>query len=109
MTDKRIVLSTAGSEEEASKIARNLVERHLAACVNVVPHVSSTYRWRGKVEEAKEWLLIVKTTQTALASVRDTIAELHSYELPECICLAIEEGSAPYLEWVGESVSVSGP
>ncbi|MFY9909822.1 MAG: divalent-cation tolerance protein CutA [Candidatus Sulfotelmatobacter sp.] len=105
MTDKRIVLSTASSEEEAFKIARHLVEQRLAACVNIVPLVSSIYRWKGKVEEAKEWLLIVKTTQAAFAAVRDAIAELHSYELPECICLTVEDGSAGYLQWVGESIS----
>jgi periplasmic divalent cation tolerance protein len=105
MTDKRIVLTTAGSEEEAHKIARALIDRRLAACVNIVPHVASIYRWQGNVEEAREWLLIVKTTTAAFAQVREAIAELHSYELPECICLAIEEGSPTYLEWIAESVS----
>lgn len=104
MTDKRIVLTTAGSEEEARKIARALVERRLAACVNIVPQVSSIYRWQGKVEDAQEWLLIVKTTAQAFDQVRDAIAELHSYDLPECICLPIEDGSAEYLNWIGGSV-----
>jgi periplasmic divalent cation tolerance protein len=106
MTDKRIVLTTASSEEEARKIARALVERRLAACVNVVPQITSIYRWQGKVEEAREWLLIVKTTAAAFGQVREVIADLHSYELPECICLTIEDGSPSYLEWIGESVSV---
>jgi periplasmic divalent cation tolerance protein len=105
MTDKRIVLTTASSEDEARKIARHLVERGFAACVNIVPQVASIYRWQGKVEEAREWLLIVKTTAAAFGPVRQAIAELHSYELPECICLAIEDGSLPYLEWIAESVS----
>ncbi len=105
MTDTRIVLTTAGSEEEAHKIARGLVDRRLAACVNIVPRISSVYRWQGKVEEAGEWLLIIKTTAEAFERVRDAIAELHSYELPECICLAIEEGSANYLHWIAESVA----
>jgi periplasmic divalent cation tolerance protein len=105
MTDKRIVLTTAGSEEEAHKIARGLVERGFAACVNIVPKVTSIYRWQGKVEEAGEWLLIVKTTADAFDKVRDAIAELHSCELPECICLAIEDGSTNYLEWIAESVA----
>lgn len=104
MTDKRIVLTTAGSEEEARKIARALVERRLAACVNIVPQVSSIYRWQGKVEDAQEWLLIVKTTAQAFDQVRDAISELHSYDLPECICLPIEDGSAEYLNWIGGSV-----
>jgi periplasmic divalent cation tolerance protein len=105
MTDKRIVLTTAGSEEEAHKIARSLVERRLAACVNIIPRVTSVYRWQGKVEDASEWLLVVKTTIAAFGEVRQAIADLHSYELPECICLAIEDGSPAYLQWVAESVS----
>ena len=105
MTDKRIVLTTASSEEEARKIAHHLVERSLAACVNLVPQITSIYRWQGKVEEAREWLLIVKTTAAAFAQVRDTIAEFHSYDVPECISLPIEDGSQNYLQWIGESVS----
>jgi periplasmic divalent cation tolerance protein len=106
MTDKRIVLTTAVSEEEAHKIARALVERGVSACVNIVPQITSIYRWQGNVEEAREWLLIVKTTAAAFVQVRDTIAELHSYEVPECVCLNIEDGSPAYLEWIAESVSV---
>jgi periplasmic divalent cation tolerance protein len=105
MTDKRIVLTTAASEEEARKIARHLVEHHLAACVNIVPQIQSIYRWQGAVEEAREWLLIVKTTAAAFGQVREAIAELHSYDVSECICLTVENGSATYLEWIAESVS----
>lgn len=104
MTDKRIVLTTAGSEEEARKIAQALVEGQLAACVNIVAQVRSIYRWHGKVAEGAEWLLIVKTTAARFEQVRQTIAKVHSYELPECICLEIEDGSPAYLEWIGESV-----
>jgi periplasmic divalent cation tolerance protein len=104
MTGKRIVLTTAGSEEEARKIALALVERRLAACVNVVPQVESIYRWQGNVESSREWLLIVKTTKERFPAVRDAINELHSYELAECISLNIEDGSAAYLEWLGDSV-----
>ncbi len=105
MTDKRIVLTTAASEEEARKIARALVDRRLAACVNIVPQITSIYRWQGAVEEAGEWLLIVKTTVVHFGQVRQAIAELHSYDLPECLCLAIEDGSPAYLQWIAESVS----
>jgi periplasmic divalent cation tolerance protein len=105
MTDKRIVLTTAASEEEASNIARALVDRRLAACVNIVPQIMSIYRWQDNVEEAREWLLLVKTTAAAFDQVRDAIAELHSYEVPECVCLTIEDGSPIYLEWIAESVS----
>jgi periplasmic divalent cation tolerance protein len=104
MTDKRIVLSTAGSEEEARKIARSLVEHQLAACVNIVPLIESIYRWQGKVESSREWLLVIKTTAEKFAEVQDSIRELHSYDLPECVALAIEDGSAAYLEWIGDSV-----
>jgi periplasmic divalent cation tolerance protein len=105
MTDKRIVLTTAGSEEEARKIAHHLVENGMAACVNIVPQITSIYRWQGKVEEAGEWLLVVKTTAAALEKVRESIAQLHSYELPECVCLTIEDGSPEYLQWIAESVA----
>jgi|SRR5271169_176611 len=106
MTDKRIVLITAGSDEEARNIAHALVERRLAACVNIVPQIASIYRWQSKIEEAQEWLLIVKTTAAAFGQVREAIVELHSYDVPECICLTIEDGSPNYLEWIAESVSV---
>jgi len=104
MTDKRIVLSTAGSEDEARKIARHLVEHQLAACVNIVPQMESIYRWQGKVESSQEWLLLIKTTAERFPAVRDAVLELHSYELPECIAISLEDGSAPYLEWIGQSV-----
>jgi periplasmic divalent cation tolerance protein len=104
MTDKRIVLTTVGSENEARKIARHLVERKLAACVNIVPHVESVYRWQDKVESASEWLLMIKTTAEGFASVRDAIRALHAYELPECVAVAIDDGSPEYLEWLADSV-----
>jgi len=104
MTDKRIVLSTAGSEEEAHKIARHLVEHQLAACVNIVPRMESIYRWQGKVESNREWLLLIKTTAERFPQVRDAVRELHSYELPECVAVSIEDGSPEYLEWIASSV-----
>jgi len=100
MTDKRIVLSTAGSEQEAHKIAHLLVKRRLAACVNIVPQVQSIYRWKGEIESAHEWLLLIKTRADKFPAVRDAIVELHSYEVPECIVLEIEDGSLPYLQWL---------
>ncbi len=104
MTDKRIVLSTAGSEEEARKIARHLVDHQLAACVNIIPQVQSIYRWQGKVEESREWLLSIKTTTAKFTQVREAIDELHSYDLPECIALSIDDGSAAYLDWIEQSI-----
>jgi periplasmic divalent cation tolerance protein len=104
MTDKRLVLTTCGSIEEARSIAHTLVERQLAACVNIVPHVESVYRWEGEIETASEWLLVIKTTSEAFDRVRETLTTLHSYELPECIEIGVDDGSAAYLEWIGESV-----
>ncbi len=104
MTDKRIVLTTTGSQEEAAKIGRHLVEQRIAACVNIIPQITSIYRWQDKVEEAREWLLIVKTTAAAFGQVRAAIVEIHSYEVPEIICLTIEDGSTKYLQWIAESV-----
>jgi periplasmic divalent cation tolerance protein len=104
MTDKRIVLSTTGSREEGEKIAHALVERRLAACVNLVGPIASVYRWQERVERAEEFLLIIKTTAESFPDVRDAIQELHSYELPECIALPIEAGSAEYLDWISDSL-----
>ena len=104
MSDKKIVLTTTGSQEEARKIARSLVERRLAACVNIVPQIESIYRWQGNVDRAEEWLLVIKTTAGLFERIRSAIRELHSYELPECICLDIEDGSSAYLDWIANAV-----
>jgi periplasmic divalent cation tolerance protein len=104
MTDKRIVLSTAGSQDEARRLAQHLVEHQLAACVNIIPHIESIYRWQGKMESSTEWLLLIKTTQEKFPTVRDAIRQLHSYDVPECIALVIEDGSAPYLDWIAQSI-----
>jgi len=104
MTDYKLVLTTTASEDDAQKIARALVQRRLAACVNIVPRIQSVYRWKGNVEEAQEWLLLIKTTGEAFDRVQETIQEHHSYGLPECICVPIEKGSAAYLEWIVDSV-----
>jgi periplasmic divalent cation tolerance protein len=104
MTDKRLVLTTASSLEESKKIAHELVGRRLAACVNIIPKIESVYRWQGEVEEAQEFLLLIKTTEAASARVREAIEQIHSYDIPECIALSVEEGSLPYLKWIDESV-----
>jgi periplasmic divalent cation tolerance protein len=104
MTDKQVVFSTAGSEEEARRIAHSLIERRLAACVNIVPQIESVYRWREKIESGHEWLLLIKTRAELFPEVRDAIRALHSYECPECIALDITEGSEQYLEWLESSL-----
>lgn len=104
MTDKRIVLTTTGSEEEARKIARHLVETQLAACVQIIPPVESVYRWQGKVESNREWLLLIKTSAERFPAARDAIRAMHSYELPECVAIDIADGSAEYLQWLGDSL-----
>ncbi len=104
VTNARVVLTTAGSQEEARRIALELMERHLAACVNVLPQMESIYRWQGKIESATEWLLIIKTDVAVFARLCEAIQELHSYEVPECIMLEITDGSGPYLQWIKENV-----
>jgi periplasmic divalent cation tolerance protein len=104
MTDKRLILTTCGSLEEARSIAHALVERQLAACVNIVPQIESVYRWKDEVETATEWLLLIKTTAAVVDRTREALTKLHSYEMPECIEMSIEGGSAGYLDWIGQSV-----
>jgi periplasmic divalent cation tolerance protein len=100
MTDKMIVLSTCDSAAQAEKIARALIDERLAACVNVVPSVKSFYRWKGAVENASEWLLIIKSSRPLFEDLRAAIEREHSYEVPEVIALPVTEGSANYLSWM---------
>jgi periplasmic divalent cation tolerance protein len=105
MTDKIVVLITCGSQKEAAKIARTLVEARLAACANISESpVRSIYRWKGKVESAREFLMIVKTSRTRFAALDREVRRLHSYDVPEIIALPIEKGSRNYLEWIAESI-----
>jgi periplasmic divalent cation tolerance protein len=99
-----LVLTTCGSAAEAAQLARSLVEDRLAACVNVVPRVLSTYRWQGQVEQAEECLLLIKTTASRYAALERAIRERSSYELPEVLAVRPETGSSDYLAWVGASV-----
>jgi periplasmic divalent cation tolerance protein len=105
MTNARLVLTTAGTHDEAARIGRTLVERGLAACVNIVGPIESIYRWQGAIETSPEFLLIVKTTQPRFDEVRSAIRELHSYELPECLELGVDAGSPEYLAWLTDSVT----
>jgi periplasmic divalent cation tolerance protein len=96
----RIVLSTAGSLEEAATISREIVERRLAACVSRMPGLTSVYRWRGAVEEATEVLLLIKTSEDQLPGLEAALRELHSYEVPEILVLPVAAGSEDYLRWL---------
>jgi periplasmic divalent cation tolerance protein len=97
-------MTTAGSEEEAGRIATLLVERRLAACVQVVGPVVSRYRWQGAIEAEREWQCLAKTTRAAYERVEAAIREVHSYEEPEIVATPILAGSAGYLVWIDENV-----
>ena len=100
MTDKIVVFSTASSAVEAEAIAQRLVEERLAACVNVVTGVRSFYRWKGKIENSPEWLLVIKSSRGRFEALRAALEKLHSYEVPEAIALPVVEGAANYLNWM---------
>ncbi len=99
-TDKIIVLITAGSEEEAHKIAESLVNGKKAACVNIVPRVDSLFWWEDKIDSARESLLLVKTKATLFPEIVELVKRTHSYEVPEIIALPIIAGSEDYLKWL---------
>jgi periplasmic divalent cation tolerance protein len=100
----RIVLTTTDSAESANRIAHELVERRLAACVNIIPNLTSIYRWKGAVESASETLLLIKTSSASLPALEAALRELHSYDVPEFVVLAVESGSRLYLEWLHASL-----
>lgn len=102
MSDVVLVLTTVPSTELGEMIAKALVEERLAACVNVLPLMTSTYRWKGAVERDVEHQVIIKTTVDRVAAVERRITQLHTYDLPEFVVLAAAGGSAAYLAWVGE-------
>lgn len=94
------VLTTTGEREEAERIARILLERRLAGCVQVLGPVSSLYWWRGRIEEAEEWLCVIKSREDLYEELEKTIRENHSYEIPEIIAMPVVSGSRSYLEWM---------
>jgi periplasmic divalent cation tolerance protein len=100
-----VALTTVATAEDAERIARALVERRLAACVNVVSGVVSVYRWKGEVCRDEERMLVVKTRAEKIEALREALLDLHPYELPELVALPIEAGHEPYLAWLDESVS----
>lgn len=104
MAEPRIVLTTLGDQQQAEKFAATLVERRLAACVNIIAPVRSIYRWKGKVERENEVLLIIKTTSEQASRLEAAFREMHPYELPERVELSVEGGSEAYLAWIAGEV-----
>lgn len=100
-----VIFITCSSEEEARKISLRLVEKKLAACANMIRGIDSVFRWQGKVDSAKEFLLIIKSREDKIDSIIKEVGSLHSYEVPEIIALPIVGGSKTYLEWIDESVT----
>jgi periplasmic divalent cation tolerance protein len=101
----RVVMVTCGTLAEARRIARVMVTKRLAACVNIVlSPVESVYRWKNKVEKAREYLLLIKTTANLLPRLEREVKRLHSYDVPEFIALPITAGSREYLSWLGDCV-----
>ena len=100
-----VVLTTSGSKEEAQKICQGILQDRLAACVNIIEGVSSYFWWEGKIDTAKENLLVIKTRKALLNKLIKKIRTLHSYDVPEIISLPIAAGSKKYLEWIDESTS----
>ena len=99
-----LVLTTIGADADGPALARTLIDEQLAACVNVLPVMTSVYRWQGQVEQDREQQLVIKTTKDRVHALEARVRELHSYELPEFLVIAAEGGSAAYLAWVDESV-----
>jgi periplasmic divalent cation tolerance protein len=105
MTNARIVITTVGDKDAADRLAKQLVEGRLAACVNIVGPIRSVYRWRDQVRDEAEFLLLIKTTAECAAQLRSAMKSLHPYELPECIALTVVEGSDEYLAWIAGEVN----
>jgi periplasmic divalent cation tolerance protein len=108
MTDKIVVLSTCETQEEAAALARHLVELQLAACVNIVGNIRSVYRWKDAIEDAAEWLLVIKSRRDLFAALQSEIGKKHSYEVPEVLALQVIDGSASYLSWLDRELKPAG-
>lgn len=102
-----VVVTTVGTEEEANQLAEELVARRHSACVNIVPVHRSIYRWRGKICDDREYLLVIKSLEQEYEAVEETVRELHSYELPEILAFRVSRGEARFLEWIAASVDKS--
>jgi len=105
MTDKIVVLVTGSNTRECKKIAHRLIEKQLIACANLIPVIHSLYRWKGKIADEKECLMLLKSTRELFPAIRTEVEKLHSYSVPEVITLPIIDGAPNYLNWIAESVS----
>jgi periplasmic divalent cation tolerance protein len=105
MSEPLVVLTTVARVEDAEHIARELVERRLAACVNILPPVTSVYRWQGEVTREAEHLLLMKTAKDRFEALRARLVEIHPYETPEVIALPVAAGHLPYLQWIADSLA----
>jgi periplasmic divalent cation tolerance protein len=105
MTDVRVVLVSCKDDDQASRIGRGLVEKKLAACVNLIPQIRSLYVWQGKIEESREVLLMAKTQAHLVKRLEEAVRLDHSYACPEILSLPVDQGFEPYLSWVRESTS----
>ena len=99
-----VVVTTVGTEEQANLVARELVARRHAACVNIVPRIRSVYRWKGKICQDSEYMLVVKSMDDEFEAVRQAIQELHSYDLPEILAFRVRHGDPDFLQWISQSL-----
>jgi periplasmic divalent cation tolerance protein len=105
MTNARILFTTIDSREAAETLAQQLVERRLVACVNIVGPIRSVYRWKNQVQNEQEYLLLIKTTAEHAGQVQSALKGLHPYDLPECVQVSVDGGSAEYLTWLAGEVN----
>ena len=99
-----VIFVTASGKEEADKIAENIIQNKLAACVNIISNIESVFWWEGKIDRAQEVLLVIKSVESKVGEIIAAVKSLHSYEVPEIIALPITAGFKPYLDWINESI-----
>ena len=106
--DARVVMVTTPDADSARRIARTLVEERHAACGNIVPQITSIFRWQGAVQEEAETLLLLKTSSDRLAALTERVTQLHPYDVPEVLALPVAEGNEPYLDWLAACLAAGG-
>ncbi len=106
-TKTLVLFSTIDGDDNARQLAEQLVQENLAACVNIIPNLLSVYKWKGQVEAASEFLLVLKTTEERVDALIERLVQLHPYELPEAIAFTVQHGHGPYLDWIAEGTMPS--